>query len=165
MQPAGLMPFVFSATTYCISALLVVCLCSDSQAVSQESSPVLGGIWTATAGSGQVLRGTWSGQTLPHSPNTVRGSWTLFNEASELLLQGTWSARKTNKGWQGSWTARTSIGGAFTGSWSADLSDFKGETIEDMLKRTAEMQIAGYWRSGRQQGNWWLDGSGAKHGH
>ena len=88
MQPAGLMPFVFSATSYCISALLVVCLCSDSQAVSQESSPVLGGIWTATAGSGQVLRGTWSGQTLPHSPNTVRGSWTLFNEASELPSSG-----------------------------------------------------------------------------
>jgi hypothetical protein len=30
--------------------------------------------------------------------------------------------------------------------------------MHDMLKRTTEKQVAGSWRSGRYQGNWWLDG-------
>jgi len=40
------------------------------------------------------------------------------------------------------------------------MADFNGKTMgktmEDMLKRTAEKQIGGSWRSGRAQGNWWL---------
>jgi hypothetical protein len=40
--------------------------------------------------------------------------------------------------------------------WDAAMSDFNGKTFEDMLKRTAEKQIGGSWRSGGAQGNWWL---------
>ena len=155
---------VFSMNFYFIFGLLVAALCSGSQALAQESSPAFHGVWTATAATGQVLRGTWSGQASPQGPNTVRGSWTLLSEASDILLEGTWSARKTDKGWQGFWTARISNGGSFAGTWNADLPDFSGKTMEEMLKRTAEKQIAGSWRSGRHQGNWWLDGSVAKGG-
>jgi hypothetical protein len=108
--------------------------------------------------TGQVFRGAWSAQTSPKSPNAVRGSWTLFNEANEIVLQGTWSAQKTSRGWQGTWTARASNGVSFSGSWDADLPDFHGKTMEEMLKRATEKQVAGSWQSGRYQGNWWLDG-------
>ena len=117
------------------------------------------GTWTATAGKTQVFRGTWSAQTSPHSRTTARGSWTLLNEASEIALDGTWSAQKSGQGWHGTWTARTRNGQSLSGTWNADLAGFSGKTIEEMLKRTAEKQVAGSWRIGRYQGNWWLEGS------
>jgi len=87
--------------------------------------------------------------------NSAKGSWTLFNESNQIVLQGTWSARKSASDWQGAWSARIQ-GRSFSGTWKAEMPDFHGETLEDMLKRTAEMQIGGLWRSGRAQGNWWL---------
>jgi hypothetical protein len=39
------------------------------------------------------------------------------------------------------------------------MADLSGKTLEDMLKQTLEKQVAGSWRSGRYQGNWWLKGS------
>jgi hypothetical protein len=164
MQPArvGWRRLVLALNFHCIFGLFVFALCSGSRAGPQESAPIFHGVWTATVSTGQVLRGTWSGQALPHSPNAFRGSWTLLSESNEMLLEGTWSARKTDKGWQGIWTARTLKGGSFSGTWNASLPDFSGKTLEEMLRRTAEKQVAGYWRSGRQQGNWWLDSSVAK---
>ena len=50
-------------------------------------------------------------------------------------------------------------GRTFSGTWQADLAGFTGKTFEDMLKRTVEQQVSGSWRSGRAQGNWWLQGS------
>jgi hypothetical protein len=160
-----LMRFVLSVTACWICWSLVVNLRSDSRALAQESSPVFRGTWTATAGKAQILRGTWSAQTSPHSPNTARGSWTLLNEASEIALDGTWSAQKSGQGWHGTWAARTRTGQSLSGTWNADLAGFSGKTIEDMLKRTAEKQVAGSWRSGRYQGNWWLKGSASRSGH
>ena len=132
---------------------------SSHQVLPREASPVFEGTWTATTGPTQVFRGTWSAQTSPQSPNSARGSWMLLNEASEIVLQGTWSMRKMNQGWQGSWTARVAKGQTFSGTWNADLADFSGKTIERMLVRTIEKEVAGSWRSGRHQGNWWLKGS------
>jgi hypothetical protein len=132
---------------------------SGQRVVKERDSPVLAGTWIATAGPTQVFRGAWSGQTSPQTPNTALGSWALFNEASEIVLEGTWSMRKTGQGWQGSWTARTSKGQSFSGTWGADLANFSGKTIEQMLESTVEKQVAGSWISGRRQGNWWLKGS------
>jgi hypothetical protein len=148
-----------------IYGLFVVGLCWSPQAAPQQKAPVYGGVWTATAGTEQALRGTWSAQTSPNSPNAAQGSWTLLSEANEVVLQGTWSARKTDNAWQGTWTARTSSGGSFSGTWYADLRNFNGKTMEEMLKRTVETQVAGSWRSGQHQGNWWIEASGAKVGH
>jgi len=72
------------------------------------------------------------------------------------VLQGTWSAQKSAAGWQGTWSARTLQGQSVAGTWTANLADFKGKTFEDMLQRAAEKQIAGFWRSARMQGYWWL---------
>jgi len=77
-------------------------------------------------------------------------------------MEGTWSAQKTGKGWQGTWTARTAKGQSFTGTWTADLATQNAESFAEMLKTTATKEVAGSWRSGSQQGNWWLKGSQTK---
>ncbi len=130
---------------------------TTQRAMAQKASSVFRGTWKATADPTQILRGTWSGQTLAHSPNTAWGSWTLLNEASEIFLRGTWSAQKVRQGWQGSWTARTPNGRSLSGAWTGDLQDFSVKTFQEMLERTAATEVAGSWRSGRKRGNWWLN--------
>ncbi len=154
-----LMRFVLSVAACWIGWSFGVHLHPDSQALAEEGSPVFRGTWTATAGATQVFRGTWSAQTSPHRPNTALGSWTLLNESGEIALDGTWSAQKTGQGWHGTWSARARSGQSLSGTWNGDLAGFSGKTLEEMLKRTAEKQVAGSWRSGRYQGNWWLEGS------
>jgi hypothetical protein len=139
--------------------IMVLALLLGSCALAQEASPVFHGSFTATAGPIQAFRGAWSGQALPHRPNEVRGSWALISETDQVVLEGTWSAQKIRSGWQGAWTARTKNGQSLSGTWKADLAESSGKTFEDMLKMTAEKEIAGSWRSGRSQGNWRLKGS------
>jgi hypothetical protein len=88
----------------------------------------------------------------------AQGSWTLLAETGQILLQGTWSAQKARAGWQGTWTA-TLHGQSLSGTWTADITDMSGKTFEQMLEWTAKKEIAGSWRSGRYEGNWWLKGS------
>ena len=128
----------------------------------QSSTNELTGIWTASVGNGPLMRGTWLAQVSKGTPNAASGSWSLLNDASEIVLTGTWSARKTTKSWEGSWTARARNGRSLSGTWSAALGDFKGKTIQEMLALTMQKQIGGAWQSGRYQGNWWLEGSGKK---
>ena len=135
--------------------ILAVNLLLVSYAVAQQAPPVLRGSWIATAGSNRTFQGRWSAQVLPPSKNVALGSWTLLRENNQILLEGTWSARKLADGWQGTWTARIQ-GRTVSGMWNAVMTDFNGKTFEDMLKRTAEKQIGGSWQSGRAQGNWWL---------
>ena len=127
--------------------------------LAQQASPVLLGSWTATAGPNQIFRGTWSAQASLHNSNRAIGSWTLVNEAGGVILEGTWSAQKTSKSWQGTWTARTTKGESFSGTWTADVANLNAESFAEMLKSTATKEVAGSWRSGRHQGNWWLKGS------
>ena len=131
-------------------------------ALAQQVSPVLLGSWTATAGPGQIFRGTWSAQVSLHNSNRAIGSWTLVNEAGDVVLEGTWSAQKTGKGWQGTWTARATKGQSFSGTWTADGANLNAESLAEMLKSTATKEVAGSWRSGRYQGNWSLRGSPIK---
>jgi hypothetical protein len=135
---------------------LTVALFLSCCALAQPASPVFRGSWIATAGPTQVFRGRWSGQSLPHRPNAAHGSWTLQAATGQTVAEGTWAAEKTHAGWQGSWTARSQQGQSFSGSWTADIAGWKGKTFEDMLQHTLEEQVAGSWRSGRYQGNWWL---------
>ena len=134
---------------------LLVGLC----ALAQQVSPALLGSWTATAGPNQIFRGTWSAQTSLHNANRALGSWTLVNDAGDVLLEGTWSAQKTGQHWQGTWTARTTKGGSFSGTWNADAASLNVQSFAEMLKSTAAKEVAGSWRSGHYQGNWSLKGS------
>ena len=135
---------------FAVTILLACC------AVAQQSPPVLRGSWLATAGPKQVFRGRWSAQVLPGTKNAAHGSWTLLNPSNQIVLEGTWSARKSARGWQGTWSGRIQKGGSISGTWEADIEKFKGSTFEDLLKQTAERQISGSWQSRRAQGNWWL---------
>jgi hypothetical protein len=135
---------------------LIVVLFMVPWAMAQEAPPALHGSWTATAGPNQIFRGTWAGRTLPGKPNLAQGSWTLLSDTGEVILEGTWSTLKDSAAWQGTWTARTAQGQSFSGTWRADLADLKGKTIEEMLESAAKNEVAGWWRSGRYHGNWWL---------
>jgi hypothetical protein len=136
---------------WCLFVTLLV-----SCAVAQQAPPVLQGSWIATTGSNRYMRGRWSAQVLPATKNAANGSWTLFNESNQILLEGTWSARKSVGGWRGTWSARIQKNKTVSGTWDAAMMDFNGKTFEELLRRTAEKQIGGSWQSGRTQGNWWL---------
>src|SRR5215831_16149756 len=131
---------------------------ADAQGPSTERT----GMWKATVGDGPVMQGMWLAEISEGSQNAARGSWSLLNDSGEVVLQGTWSARKTSPGWEGSWSARAGNGRALSGTWSASLGEFKGKTLHEMLALTVEKQIGGGWHSGRYQGNWWLERSGKR---
>ena len=133
-----------------VLSLILVLL--GSRALAQEPFPVLSGSWTASMASGQIFRGTWSAQTSRQNLNEARGSWILLNEAGEIILDGTWSAQKMRQGWQGTWTSRVLKGAPLSGTWNADLPSFSGKTIQAMLERTAEREVAGSWRIRGYQG-------------
>jgi hypothetical protein len=135
---------------------LAVTLLVASCVVAQQVQSTLQGSWIAKTGPGRFLRGRWSARVLPDDKNTASGSWALFNESNQVVMEGTWSARKSTSGWRGTWSARIQKGSSVSGTWDAAIADFNGKTLEDMLKRTAEKQIGGSWQRGRAQGNWWL---------
>jgi len=147
--------FLFCAFCFVVGTLGVT-------ARGQSSTNELTGMWTASVGNGPLMRGTWLAQVSQGTPNAASGSWSLLNDASEIVLTGTWSARKTPKSWEGSWAARARNGRALSGTWSAALADFKGKTMQEMLALAIEKQIGGAWQSGGYQGNWWLEGSSKK---
>jgi hypothetical protein len=123
-------------------------------ALAQQTRPVLQGSWIATEGPNHSYRGRWSAQFLPGNKNAAQGRWVLFNQKKDIVQEGTWSARKSAKGWRGTWSARSQKSRTVSGTWAA--AELDGKTLEDMLNRTAEKQINGSWQSGRSQGNWWL---------
>jgi len=141
------------------SVLFVALLLGSSQLPAQQAPFEFRGRWTATAGSSQAFRGTWTAQVPPDSPNAAEGSWTLLSDTGEVRLYGTWSAQKARSCWQGTWTARTPRGQSFSGTWNADLTEIGSKTFKQMLEWTGEKEIAGSWRSGGSQGYWWLKGS------
>ena len=147
------------------SFLCLVCFAISGSVVrlkAQSPAVELTGMWKATVGNGPVMQGMWLAQIAKGSPNAASGSWSLLGDAGEIVLQGTWSARKTGQGWEGSWRARAGNGRSLSGSWSASLAEFQGKTFQEMLVLTMQRQIGGAWQSGRYQGNWWLEGSGPK---
>ena len=48
------------------------------------------------------------------------------------------------------------VPGRFHITWADDRTLKGAKTFEDMLRRTADTQIAGVWKMGRARGNWWL---------
>ena len=130
----------------------------------QAAGGVLYGNLTASVGPSQIFRGTWSAEISQHTPNEAKGSWTLVTDSGDVMLEGTWSARKTGLHWQGNWKAWTAKGQSFSGSWEADLPESKDQTFALLLQRTVEKEVAGFWHSGGYQGNWWLTGLKHKNG-
>ena len=147
-----------------LKCLAIMGLVASTSLIPQASPPaVLRGSWVATSQK-QVLRGVWSAQLSADAPNAAIGSWAILSTANQIVLQGTWSAEKSLRGWEGTWTARTSTpsGGAgesFSGTWQASLKDFEGRNLADMLRGTMMQEIAGTWSSKGLSGSWSLKGS------
>jgi len=117
---------------------------SAQQAPSQT---VYRGSWIASIGPKRYFRGSWSGQLLANTHNAAGGTWVLLGQGNKVAVEGTWSAHKSQRGWQGTWTAQISGGRSYSGTWNADLDKFPGK-----------MQVAGSWKSGRLEDNWWSQG-------
>jgi hypothetical protein len=140
-----------------LGAALIVLGAAHAHAGPPSTMPPLEGVWTATSRAGQTFRGTWAATVVSATPNDALGSWVLTDEKGSAQMQGTWSARKTPRGWRGAWSARLPDGGVISGTWEADDRTLGGaKTFGDLLKRTAEKPIAGVWRAGHARGNWWL---------
>ena len=148
---------------------LAVALLLSAGLLARQPAPILQGTWTATVEPKQVLRGAWSAQALPGQPNAAIGSWTLINDARQVVMEGTWSADKSARGWQGTWSARVLTGrsaaggplyGAPTsGTWQTQAPESDVRTLAELLQRTLEKEIAGSWRHNQLTGYWWLKGS------
>jgi hypothetical protein len=141
--------------------VVAVLICSHVAAQENPASPnehSWRGTWMATSGTTHSFRGRWRAALLPATHNAASGSWTLLSDTNQILLEGTWSARKSSRGWQGTWSASISRGQTFSGTWTSDVTDLNDKTFEDMFKRTIEKQVSGSWQRGRMQGGWWLQG-------
>jgi len=53
-------------------------------------------------------------------------------------------------------------GRPLAGTWGAYLEEWNGRTFQDMLERTLQQEVSGWWQSGRDQGHWWLKGSASQ---
>ncbi len=131
-------------------ALLV---CASCWVMAQQAKPVYRGEWKGTAGPA-FMHGRWAGQADERDANLALGSWTLQGNGGETVLEGTWSARKLARGWRGTWTARTSAGRSFSGSWTADATGPAAKTFADLLQSALQGEVGGAWRSGRAFGGW-----------
>jgi len=143
--------------------VLAVFICSCVAAQERPANPNQHnwrGTWMATAGPTHSFHGRWWASLLPATHNAANGSWTLLSDTNQILLEGKWSARKSSRAWQGTWSARVDGGQTFSGTWTCDVTDLDDKTFEDMLKRTIEKQVSGSWQRGRMQGGWWLQGPG-----
>jgi hypothetical protein len=110
---------------------LIFGLILNSCVLAQQASPVLLGSWTATAGSNQIFRGTWSAQ---RTGKSWQGTWTA-RPIKGQLLSGTWTADAASlngdslaemlkstatKEVTGSWRS-----GRYQGNWSLKGSPIK----------------------------------------
>jgi hypothetical protein len=140
-------------------ALVVVLLALSARARAVEApGKPAEGVWTATNASGQAFRGLWTADVTRETPDVALGTWTLTDGIGDVVMNGTWSARKAPRGWRGTWSARIAASNqVLSGTWEADASKLKGaKTFRDMLLLPATRQIAGVWHMGRAHGNWWL---------
>lgn len=137
------------------ACMLVVTVALCFPAWSQQAPATLQGGFNASAGP-VSYRGKWSGAYSPGTPNTVSGQWILLNEHNDIVLQGTWSARKSGAGWKGTWRARVERGRAYAGTWTATEPGLGSKTFADMLHAATRGVISGTWASGGFGGDFTL---------
>jgi hypothetical protein len=131
--------------------------------VGQQPASTLRGSWSATVGASRVLRGSWSATIDPPTPDRVSGAWALLDDRNRIVLEGTWAADKSARGWQGTWSARVATkagrgttGSARSGTWRADIKDPSVKTLTGLLQHAVDEQVSGTWRSGALEGGWRL---------
>jgi len=142
--------------------LVILLALSAHRLVAQSAVTELHGSWSATAGPSQTFWGTWTAQVSPDKPNEAEGTWALFNNRAEIVVEGTWAANKARSEWLGSWAARTLPGQLYSGTWTADIPGSGDKSFKQMLEWTLEKDIFGSWRCGASKGQWRLTGPQSK---
>lgn len=142
---------------FMIAGLLLAAL-ATAQTRPPDATKTWRGTWIATAGQSRTFRGRWWASAIGKIHNAASGSWTLLSESNQIILEGTWSARKAEQSWRGTWSARVGRGAPLSGTWTSNTPDITAKTFEDLLQVTIDKQVAGSWNSGRMQGNWSLQG-------
>ncbi len=158
VREKGLRLITIATLLVAVAFAVAVAVAPPAHAAAPAAPPALTGRWLATADDGRVFAGTWSAAFAVETPNAAIGAWKLVDETgTKVLMRGTWSARRVQGAWRGSWAARVEGSGAASGQWTADAKSATGaKTFRDLLALTGEKQIGGTWRAGRSHGNWWL---------
>ncbi|MBI4166369.1 MAG: hypothetical protein HY508_11610 [Acidobacteria bacterium] len=146
-----------SSAVLAVSMSLLVLSAAPQGNYAQHNS-MYSGTWTATVGESQILHGRWIGQTIPDDPTSAHGSWTMTGPGGKTAMTGTWSARKTAKGWHGTWSAKAATGSAAAGTWNAALASDPQATLQEFFQRLSNQTVDGTWRSRRLEGSWRLKG-------
>jgi hypothetical protein len=146
------MVLVVAVVVVMVLAALVSGIGKDSNG---QASPALQGLWTAWVGS-EAFHGKWTAVTSSRTPDWAYGAWIMQNEAGDIILQGTWSARKTGAGWKGTWSARVNSGQKYSGSWTASSPNPSSETFAGMLDAAAKERASGTWSTDQLAGSWSL---------
>lgn len=101
-----------------------------------------------------MLRGTWSAQP-DRDGVTCTGEWTLEDEAGQTVASGTWSARKLDNAWQGSWRALADGGRSAAGTWTAEMKPSRSSKFSDLFEAALAEVVSGAWRADdRHSGAW-----------
>jgi hypothetical protein len=95
---------------------------------------------------------------LPGRDDAGQGTWTVVDGAGRVALEGTWSATKTPRLWQGRWSARIVTGPSssrvISGSWKRTVAASASGNFSDMLQQSIEQDITGSWRAAALAGAW-----------
>jgi hypothetical protein len=75
------------------------------------------------------------------------GTWNLVSRAGQVLLTGTWSARKRDGAWDGTWTAQPENGPVYEGAWSARVRIPPKSVFSDMLDAARKAAVTGGWET------------------
>jgi hypothetical protein len=139
------------------AAAAMAVLGAATAAAAATPRPIVQAVWVAKGGTA-MFHGNVSAQALPTSGNAVIGSWTLVNDDGAVTMQGTWSGKKSGRGFTGTWQAKVAPGGGtFAGTWQAvPPAGFHGKTFEDLFLAVGTLQMSGYWKTRGAAGAWWL---------
>jgi hypothetical protein len=151
--------------TLCVSCLMFLAATDVSGAQAVARQDTLGnarsrsGTWSARAGSGLTLIGTWTA-VADTTKGTVIGTWTLVDAEGRTLGGGGWSAAKSASRWTGAWRAVVSgREGEYSGTWTAGVDLAENARFVDLFETALQAVVRGTWRAGRQSGAWTIRAS------
>jgi hypothetical protein len=113
------------------------------------------GSWSANAGNdSRAFGGTWDA-TLGDDPETVLGNWTMLDQSGATLAAGTWSARKDERIWKGSWQARLASGQLYSGTWQAQSQLRSPSHFSELFEFALTKAASGAWHMGNAHSGGW----------
>ena len=94
----------------------------------------------------------------PIAPNATQsmGATAMLQDAGgKVLMQGGWSASKSEQSWNGAWRATVSgRAGEYSGTWTSTTSLSPRAHLAEMLESALRAVVSGTWKSGRRSGSW-----------